>query len=68
MSLDEFLMGVSLLQQKYMNKFHSGEHNFVSDVLKINSEAAFRVKMDNLKVRYSGPRKNFFEQGTYFEH
>jgi hypothetical protein len=37
-------------------------------VLKINTEAAFRIKMDNLKVRYSGPRKNFFEQGKYFEH
>jgi hypothetical protein len=40
----------------------------VAEVLQIDSEAAYKIKMDNLKVNYSGPRKNFFEIGTYSEH
>ena len=59
MQLEQFLTAVGLLQQKYMEKYHTGE-NFVEDVMKINNEAAFRVKMENLKVHYGGPTKNFF--------
>lgn len=36
-------------------------------MLKIGTEAAFRVKMENLKIKYGGPTKNFFEQATYPE-
>lgn len=68
MFIDDFLTAVALLQEKYVSRFHKGEHNFVAEVLQIDSEAAFKVKMDNLKVNYSGPRKNFFEYGTYSEH
>jgi len=35
--------------------------------MQINTEAAFRVKMANLKVNYGGPKKNCFEFATYFE-
>ena len=59
MDLTQFLTAVAILQQKYIEKFHQGE-NFVEDVLKINSEAAFKVKMANLKVQYGGPSRNFF--------
>ena len=66
MTLPEFLTAVTILREKYLNKFHQGD-NFVSDVLKINSDAAFRFKMANRKIKYSQPTKNFFEQVTYPE-
>jgi hypothetical protein len=61
---DDFLTAVAFLQEKYINKYRTGE-NFVNDVLQINSEAAFKIKMSNLKVSYAGPKKNFMEYGTY---
>lgn len=67
MDINQFLTAVALLQQKYIDKYHTGE-KFVEEVLKINSEAAFRVKMENLKVRYGGPTRNSFEMATYPEH
>lgn len=67
MQVEDFLTAVALLQEKYVMKYNHGEADFVGEVLKINNEAAFKVKMDNLKVRYSGPRKNFFENATYTE-
>lgn len=50
----------------YINKFHKGDENFVAEILQIGNEASFRVKMDNLKISYAGPRRNFFEYGKYF--
>lgn len=44
MDLNQFLHAVALLQQKYIERYHTGE-NFVEDVLKLNSEASFRFKM-----------------------
>lgn len=64
--VDDFLTAVALLQEKYINKFHKGDDNFVGEILQIGNEASFRVKMDNLKISYAGPRRNFFEYGTYF--
>lgn len=66
MDLPQFLAAVVLLQQKYVDKFHTGQ-NFVEDVLKINSEAALQIKMQNLKVQYGGPSKNFIDAIKYTE-
>ena len=57
MDLQQFLTAVALLQEKYMQKYHKGE-DFIEDVLHLGSEAAYRTKMDNLKVRYGGKAKN----------
>ena len=66
MTLEQFLVAVSLLKEKYLQKFHEGD-DFVNDVLRINNEAAFHIKMANLKVTYNGPKRNSFEFATYFE-
>jgi len=58
MSQDDFLTAVALLQEKFTKKYRTGE-NFVSDIMQINSEAAFRIKMANLKISYAGPKRNF---------
>jgi hypothetical protein len=67
MNQDDFLTAVGIIQQKYINKYRTGE-NFVADVMQINSEAAFRIKMANLKVSYAGPKINFYQYGSYPEH
>jgi hypothetical protein len=59
MNQDDFLTAVAIIQQKYINKYRIGE-NFVSEVMQINSETAFRIKMANLKVNYAGPKVNFY--------
>jgi len=64
MTLDQFLTAVALLQEQYVKKYHRGD-NFVGDVLNINSEAALRYKMANLKVRCNQPTVNFFEKANY---
>ena len=37
MFIDDFFTAVALLQDKYVNRFHKGEHNFVAEVLQIDS-------------------------------
>ena len=59
MSLDQFLIAVSLLKEKYVQKFHEGD-DFINDVLQLGNEASYKSKISNFKVTYNGPKRNSF--------
>lgn len=65
--VEDFLNAVAILQEKHIVKYRTGE-NFVDEVMQINSEASFRVRMANCKVNYGGPTRNSFEYATYTEN
>lgn len=35
--VEDFLTAVALLQEKYINKFHKGDDNFVAEILQIGN-------------------------------
>ena len=63
MNYTDFLNAVDKLQEQLKMETKT----LVNDVLKVQNEATYRNRINNMKIQYFGPSKNFFAEALVKE-